>query len=51
VADLRGESTLRYPLLQNLSINLNVIDLYDTAAPPGVEPNDLQVRSALGIKF
>lgn len=48
---LRGESTLRYPLLQNLSINLNVIDLYDTEAPPGVEPNDLQVRSALGIKF
>jgi putative salt-induced outer membrane protein YdiY len=48
---LRAESTLRYPLLQNLSINLNVIDLYDTEAPPGVEPNDLQVRSSLGIKF
>ena len=48
---LRAESTLRYPLLQNLSINLNVIDLYDTEAPPGVENNDLQVRSALGIKF
>lgn len=48
---LRAESTLRYPLLQNLSINLNVIDLYDTEAPPAVEQNDLQVRSSLGIKF
>lgn len=48
---LRAESTLRYPLLHNLSINLNVIDLYDTEAPPGVEANDLQIRSALGIKF
>jgi putative salt-induced outer membrane protein YdiY len=48
---LRAESVLRYPLLKNLSINLNVIDLYDTEAPPGVEPNDLQVRSALGVKF
>jgi putative salt-induced outer membrane protein YdiY len=48
---LRLESTLRYPLLKNLSLNIIVIDLYDTQAPPGVENNDLQVRSALGVKF
>jgi len=47
----RLESTLRYPLLKNLSLNLIVVDLYDTQAPPGVQNNDLQVRSALGIKF
>jgi putative salt-induced outer membrane protein YdiY len=48
---LRFESTLRYPLLKNLSINVIVLDLYDTQAPPNVDNNDLQVRSALGIKF
>lgn len=48
---LRLESTLRYPLLKNLSLNLIVIDLYDTQTPANVQNNDLQVRSALGIKF
>jgi len=48
---VRVESTLRYPLLKNLSLNLIVIDLYDTQTPPNVQHNDLQVRSALGIKF
>jgi putative salt-induced outer membrane protein YdiY len=48
---LRAESTLRYPLLKNLSINLNVIDIYDTQAPAGVQNNDLQLRSAIGVKF
>ena len=47
----RGESTLKYPLSQHLSINLNVIDIYDTQAAPGVQANDLQLRSALGVKF
>jgi putative salt-induced outer membrane protein YdiY len=48
---LRFESTLRYPLLKNLSLNLIVLDLYDTQAPAKVENNDLQVRSAIGVKF
>jgi hypothetical protein len=48
---LRFESTLRYPLLKNVSLNLIVIDLYDTEAPAGVENNDLQVRTAIGMKF
>jgi putative salt-induced outer membrane protein YdiY len=47
----RGESTLRFPLVKNLSLNLNVIDIYDTQVPVGVQNNDLQLRSALGIKF
>jgi putative salt-induced outer membrane protein YdiY len=47
----RAESTLRFPLVKNLSLNLNVIDIYDTQVLPGVRNNDLQLRSALGIKF
>ncbi len=48
---LRAEANLRYQLLDNLSLILTVIDMYDTRVPPGVEPNDLQVRSSLGVKF
>ncbi len=48
---LRMESTLRYPLLKNLSLNLVVIDLYDTEPAAGVTKNDLQFRSAVGLKF
>ena len=48
---LRLETTIRYPLLKNLSLNLIVIDLYDTQAPANVENNDLQIRSAIGVKF
>jgi hypothetical protein len=47
----RFESTLRYPLMKNVSLNLIVVDLYDTEAPAGVENNDLQVRTAIGMKF
>jgi len=47
----RGEATLRYWLWGNLSLNLSVVDLYDTSPAPNVPPNDLQVRSALAFKF
>jgi putative salt-induced outer membrane protein YdiY len=48
---LRMETVVRYSLFKNLSLNLNVIDLYDTLPAVGVEKNDLQIRSALGLKF
>lgn len=48
---LRLETNLSYLLRQNLTLTLNVVDLYNTALPPGVSKNDLQVRSLLGIKF
>lgn len=48
---VRLESTLKYPLRKNVSLNLIVIDLYDTNPAPGVENNDLQIRSAIGVKF
>ena len=47
----RFESNLRYWLLQNLSFNLTVLDLYDTQPAPNVGRNDLQIRSSIGVKF
>ena len=38
-------------LKQNLTLTLNVIDLYDTSVPADISKNDLQIRSLLGIKF
>ncbi len=48
---IRAETNLRYPLSKHLSLNLTVIDLYDTLPASGVTPNDLQIRSAVGLKF
>ena len=47
----RLETNLSYLLKQNLTLTLNVVNLYDTAVPDGVSKNDLQIRSLLGIKF
>ena len=47
----RFDSTLRYALLQNLSINLTVIDLYDSKPALNTNPNDLQIRSSIGVRF
>ena len=48
---LRFETNYRYLLLQNLSFNLTLLDLYDTEPARTVTRNDLQVRSSLGLKF
>jgi hypothetical protein len=45
------ESTLSYALLLNVSLNLSVIDLYDTRPTAGVPDNDLQLRTSVGVKF
>ena len=47
----RYETTVSYALLQNLSLNLSVIDIYNTQHAANVLPNDLQIRSSIGIKF
>lgn len=47
----RFESNLRYALRNKLFFTLTVLDQYDTEPPAGVGPNDLQVRSTLGVKF
>lgn len=48
---LRAEANLRYWLRSNLSLNLTVIDNYDTRTALGVGQNDLQIKSSLGFKF
>ena len=48
---MRVEANLRYWLKANLSLNLTVINVFDTVTAKGVEQNDLQVRSSIGVKF
>jgi hypothetical protein len=48
---LRLESNLRYPVSDRLSLNLDLIDIYDTQPAREVSPNDLQIRSTIGINF
>jgi len=48
---LRFEANIRYWLRSNLSINFTIINLYDTRVALGIEPNDLQIRSSIGVKF
>jgi hypothetical protein len=47
----RAEGNLRYWVRANLSLNLTVIDTFDTLTAQGVQQNDLQVRSSIGVKF
>jgi len=47
----RFESTLSYGIWQNISLNLSVLDLYDTQPALNVPNNDLQIRSSLGFTF
>ncbi len=47
----RFESTLKYDLWKNLSLNLTVLDLYDTQPGDDVTRNELQIRSSIGMKF
>jgi len=48
---MRFESTVSYGFWQRLSLNVTVLDLYDTDPAGGVPNNDLQIRSSLGITF
>jgi len=47
----RGEATLSLPLLDNLSLNFIVVDIYDTKPAPTVNNNEMQVRSTIGVSF
>jgi len=48
---VRFEANLSYVLWKSLTLNLNVIDLYDSRPVLGVKANDLSIQSTLGIKF
>ncbi|MBX3733355.1 MAG: DUF481 domain-containing protein [Verrucomicrobiae bacterium] len=43
--------TLSYPLFKPLTINLNVINQYLSRPATGVQNNDLQVQTTLGVTF
>jgi putative salt-induced outer membrane protein YdiY len=47
----RFESTLSLGIVQNLSINFSVLDIYDTKPARTVDRNELLVRSSLGLSF
>ena len=47
----RFETTLSYGIWQNISLNVSVLDLYDTQPAANVPNNDLQIRSSLGFTF
>lgn len=47
----RGEATISYPFMTNLTLNLNFIDNYDSRPPAKVDHNDLQILSTVGYKF
>jgi putative salt-induced outer membrane protein YdiY len=48
---LRLEGNLSFGLVQNVSLNLTAIELYDTRPVTGVSPNEFQLRSAIGLTF
>ncbi len=47
----RLDSNLEYRLWNSLSFNLSFLDLYDTNPAPGVDQNEVQLRSSLGFTF
>jgi putative salt-induced outer membrane protein len=47
----RFQLSLAYPLFKRVTINLSVIDDYDSNPPAGVDRNDLLIQSLLGISF
>jgi len=48
---LRAEATLSYNLWRYIYWNTTVRDSYDTRPVAGTQPNELEIHSALGIKF
>ncbi|HWD94668.1 MAG TPA: DUF481 domain-containing protein [Verrucomicrobiae bacterium] len=48
---LRAELTLSYNLWRYVYVNTTVRDSYDTRPVVGAEPNELEIHSALGVKF
>lgn len=47
----RLDATLSLRVLENISLNLTVLDTFDTAPAANVNKNELQIRSSIGITF
>jgi Protein of unknown function, DUF481 len=48
---VRFDLGLSYPLFKRVTLNLNLIDQYESKPPLGVRRNDLQIQSTLGLTF
>ncbi len=48
---VRAEATLSYNLWRYVYLNTTVKDSYDTRPVTGTRPNELEIHSALGVKF
>jgi hypothetical protein len=48
---LRAEATLSYNLWRYIYMNFTVRDSYDTKPVAATKPNELEIHSALGVKF
>lgn len=48
---IRFDLTAAYPLFKKVTLNLNVIDQYESRPAPTVHDNDLEVQSTLGVTF
>jgi hypothetical protein len=48
---IRLEANARYLLAGNISFLVTILDQYDTDPARNVDHNDLQLRSAIGVKF
>lgn len=48
---IRFGFTLSLPLFKPLTLNLNVINEYDSQPAPGVSNNDLQLSTTIGVNF
>lgn len=48
---LRMGGNVGFGIVRHLSLNLTVLNLYDTQPAPGVPNNEFQFRSSLGVNF
>ncbi len=48
---LRAEGNLGLGIVRSLSVNLTLLDLYDSQPAPNVPNNELQFRMSLGVTF
>jgi Protein of unknown function, DUF481 len=48
---MRLDISASYPFLKKMTVNLNVIDQYDSTKQLGVRHNDLEIQSTIGVGF
>jgi hypothetical protein len=50
IAGVQG-IVLSYTIIQNISLNLTLADIYDAETAIGIPQNDFQLKTTLGLKF